>query len=466
MKLKKLLVASLTLVATLGMNAATPRYIFYFIGDGMGMGQVMASQTYNRVALGNETPLLMMTFPYAGMIETYSASSTVTDSAAAGTALATGHKTRNGMLGMDADSIPVKSMSSVLHDNGWGIALVTTVSPDDATPAAHYAHVPNRGMKNEIDRHAAESGFEFIAGSRWGATTDREGKPNEVAEYMKQHGVDFVTSIADARDSKSRRVFLYSENPFNGNDVGFTIDSIPGMLSLPDMTAAAINHMLKVSPEKFFMMVEGGNIDHLGHGNDGGSLAVEVHNFNQALAHAYNFYLQHPQETLIVVTADHETGGMAMANRHSGYNTFTQYIPYQRMSKERFSQQVNRMLEAPEMPSWEQFKEFVKENTGLWGAVPVKERQEKRLLQLYEDTFKNKKELADSKTLYASFGALANEVYVILNENMGFGWTTGGHSGNPVPLYAVGEGLEVLGRVHDNTDVAPVLMKLVGIPLE
>ena len=321
-------------------------------------------------------------------------------------------------------------------------------------------------MKNEIDRHAAESGFEFIAGSRWGATTDREGNPNEVADYMKQHGVEFVTSIADARDSKSRRVFLYSENPFNGNDVGFTIDSIPGMLSLPDMTAAAINHMLKVSPEKFFMMVEGGNIDHLGHGNDGGSLAVEVHNFNKALAHAYNFYLQHPGETLIVVTADHETGGMAMANRHSGYNTFTQYIPLQRMSKERFSQQVNRMLEAPDMPSWEQFKEFVKENTGLWGAVPVKERQEKRLQQLYEDTFKNKKELADSKTLYASFGALANEVYVILNENQGFGWTTGGHSGNPVPLYAVGEGLEVLGRVHDNTDIAPVLMKLVGIPLE
>ncbi|MBD5180870.1 MAG: alkaline phosphatase [Bacteroidales bacterium] len=466
MKLKKILVGSLSLLAAMGMNAATPRYIFYFIGDGMGMGQVMAAQTYNRVALGNDNPLLMMTFPYAGMIETYSASGTVTDSAAAGTALATGHKTRNGMLGMDADSIPVKSMSTVLHDNGWGVALVTTVAPDDATPAAHYAHVPSRGMKKDIDRHAAESGFEFISGSQWGATTDAEGKPTDVAQYMKDHGIEFVTDIPSARESKSRRVFLYSPKPFNNGNVGFTIDSIPGMLTLSDMTATAINHMLKVSPEKFFMMVEGGNIDHAGHGNDGGTVAVEVHNFNKALAHAYNFYLQHPNETLIVVTADHETGGMAMANRISGYNTYTQYIPYQRMSKDQFSNKVNRMLEGEDMPSWDQFKEFTKENTGLWGAIPVKESQEKRLIKLYDDTFKNKKELADTKTLYSSFGALANEVYVILNENLGFGWTTGGHSGGLVPIYAIGEGLEEFGRVNDNTHIAPYLMKLAGVPFE
>ena len=122
--------------SALNMSADAPKYIFYFIGDGMGHGAVMAAQTYNRVVLGNDEPLLMMQFPVAGMLETYSASSTVTDSAAAGTALSTGSKTRNGMLGMDADTTAVTSMAAVLHDAGWGVGLVTNVSPDDATPGA------------------------------------------------------------------------------------------------------------------------------------------------------------------------------------------------------------------------------------------------------------------------------------------------------------------------------------------
>ncbi len=463
MKLKNILVSSL-LASAVSLSAATPRYIFYFIGDGMGLGQVMTSQTYNRIALGSDTPLLMTTFPYGGVIETYSASGTVTDSAAAGTALATGHKTRNGMLGVDADTVSVQSLSSVLHDNGWGVGLVTTVAPDDATPAAHYAHVPSRSMKYEIGRHAAESGFEVISGSQWGGMTDKNGNPTDLRDYMKSHGVELTTDINGVRDSKSRRIFLYSENPFNNGNVGFTIDSLPGMHTLPAMTSAAINHLFKVSPEHFFIMVEGGNIDHAAHGNDAGAVAVEVHNFNEALAHAYNFYLQHPHETLIVVTADHETGGMAMANRTSGYNTFTQYIPYQRMSKDHFSERVNRMMEAPEMPTWDEFKDYAAEQTGLWTVIPVKESQEKRLRSLYDATFKNKQELADTKTLYSSFGALANEVYEVLNTNLGLGWTTNGHSGNPVPVYAIGDGLEVLSGVHDNTVIAPTLMKLAGIP--
>ena len=363
--------------------AAAPKYLFYFIGDGMGMGQVMAADTYRRIALGCDTPLVMMQFPYSGILTTYSASSTVTDSAAAGTALATGHKTNNGVLGLDADSVAVNSIASILHNQGWGVGLVTSVAPDDATPGAFYAHVPNRGMYYEIGRQAADSGYEFIAGSCWRGATDKAGNPTDLLEYISSKGVDLVTDVAKAGSSDKKRVFLYSDNPFNSSNVGFTIDSIPGALTLPEMTEAAIEHLMKVSPDKFFMMVEGGNIDHVGHGNDGATVAVEVINFDRALGKAYEFYKQHPEETVIIVTADHETGGMSIGNGHVGYTSHTEYIPYQRMSKDMFSRQGEELLKKG-IPSWEEVKQFTAERTGLWSRVPVSEKQEKKLRALYD----------------------------------------------------------------------------------
>ena len=154
MKIRNLLLPALALVAAMAASAAdkAPRYIFYFIGDGMGTGQVMAAQTYQRMVRDNRSLLMMSKMPVTSMAYTYSASSPVTDSAAAGTALACGHKTKNGMLGMDADSVPVPSVAKILKDNGYGIGLVTSVAPDDATPAAFYAHVPYRGLFYEIEK--------------------------------------------------------------------------------------------------------------------------------------------------------------------------------------------------------------------------------------------------------------------------------------------------------------------------
>lgn len=439
--------------------AAAPKYLFYFIGDGMGMGQVMAADTYRRIALGCDTPMVMMQFPYSGILTTYSASSTVTDSAAAGTALATGHKTNNGVLGLNADSVAVNSIASILHDQGWGVGLVTTVAPDDATPGAFYAHVPNRGMYYEIGRQAADSGYEFIAGSCWRGATDKAGNPTDLLEYISSKGVDLVTDVAKAGSSDKKRVFLYSDNPFNSSNVGFTIDSIPGALTLPEMTEAAIEHLMKVSPDKFFMMVEGGNIDHVGHGNDGATVAVEVINFDRALGKAYEFYKQHPEETVIIVTADHETGGMSIGNGHVGYTSHTEYIPYQRMSKDMFSRQGEELLKKG-IPSWEEVKQFTAERTGLWSRVPISEKQEKKLRALYDKAVAGNEKQSEEKTLYASYSALASEIFKVLNTNQGFGWTTGAHTGNPVPVYAIGKGMEQFAKWLDNTQIVPALLEL------
>ena len=449
MKLRNLIACAFMALAC--ASYAAPRYVFYFIGDGMGPGQVMGAQTYNRVALGNDTPLLMMQLPVGGIITTYSASSTVTDSAAAGTALATGSKTKNGMLGMDADTTAVVSIAEILHNQGWGVALVTTVAPDDATPGAFYAHVPNRGMYYEIGKQAADCGYEFMAGSRWRGAK----KHPDLMEYIASKGVESVNTIEDAKASKSRRVFLTSADPFNDSNVGFTIDSIPGMLTLPAMTETAIEHMEKVSPERFFMMVEGGNIDHAGHGNDGATASVETLEFNKAIQKAYDFYQRHPEETVIIITADHETGGMSVGNRTTHYSSNTQYIPYQRMSKDMFSRKSAEKFK-DRAPSWEEVKEYVAEATGLWRQVPVSEEQEARLRKIFESH-----SAENEQTLYAAYSGLASEIYKLVNDVQGFGWTTGDHSGNPVPVYAVGKGMEQFGAWLDNTNLAPMLLQLV-----
>lgn len=135
-KLRSLCGGMMLVACAFSAWSATPKYIFYFIGDGMGVAPAMAAVTYARNVLGQEELPLMMTFPYTGLALTYSASSDVTDSAAAGTALATGYKTNNSMLGMTPDSVPVYSIAKTFKDAGYGVGLVTNVAADDATPGA------------------------------------------------------------------------------------------------------------------------------------------------------------------------------------------------------------------------------------------------------------------------------------------------------------------------------------------
>ncbi|MDE6394657.1 MAG: alkaline phosphatase, partial [Duncaniella sp.] len=332
--------------------AEAPKYVFYFIGDGMGMAQALSAQVYNRTVLNNAEPILMMQFPVVSQSTTHSASSSVTDSAAAGTALSTGSKTKNGMLGMDADTTAVVSIAKELFDRGYGVALVTSVSPDDATPGAFFAHVPKRSMFYEIGKQMAECGYDFIAGSTLRGTKDKDGNPNDLIPAFAANGVDIAYGLDQLKDKKSSRVLLLNPENITVSDIGYTIDSIQGAMTLPAMTVAAMDHLAGNGRDRFFMMVEGGNIDHAGHSNDGGTIIKEVLNFNQALKHAYDFYLAHPDETLIVVTADHETGGMALGNNDMGYKLNLKYIDYQRISKDSFADFCASMRRSRRIFDW------------------------------------------------------------------------------------------------------------------
>ena len=425
--------------------ADTPRYIFYFIGDGMGMAQALSAQMYNLNVRHTDEPLLMMQFPVVSQSTTYSASSPITDSAASGTALATGVKTSNSMLGMAPDTTAVTSIAKILSDEGYGIAIVTSVCPDDATPGAFYAHVPKRSMYYEVGCQMAEADYDFIGGAQLRGLKDENGNPNDLLERFAANNVEIHYGMDKLGSTTSRKVLLLNPEEINYKSIHYTIDSIPGAMTLQGMTQAALDHLQRNGRDRFFMMVEGGDIDHGGHANDGGTIVKEVLSFNQALQVAYDWYLAHPDETLIVVTADHETGGLALGIHKKGLA----YIDHQRISKDRFAEWCKERRKARTPLDWTDMQNFLKANMGFWDAVPVNDKETAQLKSVFEKCFIDNKGV-DKQTLYNSFNEFTELIYYIMNSNTGLTFTTSGHTAGLVPVYAIGVGSERFSGMNDN----------------
>lgn len=438
--------------------AQSPRYVFLFIGDGMGVGPVTAAQTYCRTIVGEDKSLAMTQMPVAGMCLTYSASADITDSAAAGTALSTGVKTKNGMLGTAPDTTDVVSIADKLHNMGYGVGLVTSVAPDDATPGAFYAHVPSRKMYYEIGSQMARCGYEFIAGAGLrGVKAD--GKDTDLLDIFKSNDVQIVRGPSEISKIASRKVVLTGAEGTPDYNIGYTIDSIEGRLTLPQMTQTCIEHLEKYSPERFFMMVEGGNIDHALHANDGGAAIKEILNFDSAIALAMDFYKQHPDETLIVVTADHDTGAMAQVHQREPFGGLKN-IDSQRVSKEEFSAFCKAMLKSRRVYTWQDMKDYLTDNLGFFTTLKITPAQEENLKNLFDRTFEQRNS-ADQKTLYASFNEFAVEVFRIFNSASGLNFGTLSHSGNPVPVFAMGVGADNFKHLNNNIEIPVAIMRMI-----
>lgn len=464
MKLRNLLSACALSVAVFA-SAEAPNYIFYFIGDGMGLGPVMAAQTYKR--LTDNTALTMTQFPIASWAMTYSASSPVTDSAAAGTALSTGSKTNNGMVGMNADTVAVYSIANALKADGYGIGLVTNCAPDDATPAAFYAHQPKRSMFYEIGKDAAASGVDFLAGAGLRGATDKEGNANDLYDIIEQAGVQVLRGASGAKEvatSASKRIFLL--NPLgvgDPNETGFVVDSTSytqDRITLDIAFDTCLDFLKKNSPDSFFMMCEGGLIDHALHGNDGGAAVREIVAFDGTIAKAYEFYKQHPDQTLIVITADHDTGGMSTGCAATGYNAYPTNTDAQRISKQEFSDYCSMLLKTRMAFTWDDMVDYLRENLGIGTTVKLKDKVMDELKADFEDMFEKGRTIADEKGLYKTVNGFAAAVFKAWNDATGFGFTTRNHSGNPVPVFAVGVGAERFGRVLNNTEIAPTILSI------
>ena len=444
--MKRRLISTIFAILLCAGGYASPRYIFFFIGDGMGLGHIMATENYRRMVLGKREPMIMLTMPHAGIMTTYSASSPVTDSAAAGTALACGQKTSNRVIGINHDGDTLMSIAGVLHRKGYGVGLVTSVAPDDATPAAFYAHVKDRSMFDDIASDAIESGYEFIAGANLRGETSNY-------ERFRSAGIAVASGAEECRDAGSRRVLLLNTDSVMLNDIGYALDSVKSSMNLPEMTRLCMDHLLKHSSDRFFMMVEGGSIDHAAHSNDGASVIKEIISFDQALRHAYDFYLAHPDETAIIVTSDHDTGGMATVSNGGSLET----VDMQKMSKDRLNDRIKSRIASGQRISWDEMADLLTEQFDIGSGIKMTADEEERLRQSFARSF-GREASSQHLTTYSSYSEFIDVLFDVLNAHMSIKWITDDHTANPVGVFAVGKGTEKLGCTIDNTEIYDWLM--------
>jgi len=459
----------LLVVATLSVWSQQAKYVFYFIGDGMGVNQVNGTEAYRAELEGRIgiTPLLFTQFPYATMATTYSANSKITDSAASGTALATGYKTNNGTLGLLPDlKTAVNSIAVKAQQAGARVGIATSVSIDHATPAAFYAHVPSRNSSYEIGQQLISTGFDFYAGSDFVRPTNRKA-PEEgtLYEQSEKAGYTIVRSYKEyqRKARKADKIILFQSEEASKRDRGsipYAIDREKGDLSLTEITRAGINFLSKELSKGFFLMVEGGKIDYAGHANDAATTFAEVEDFDNAIRVAYEFYEQHPDETLIVVTADHETGGIVLGT--GKYDLNLQALKYQRMSVNKLSAKLNELRKKTNNKvTWEMAQQLLGEHFGLGNPLKLNKQQESRLRKAYDDNFKDQ-ETAYDESMYQKDERLATVAKEIINEIAMVGWMSGSHSNGYVPVYAIGAGAEKFCHRTDNAELPMKIAEAAG----
>ena len=443
------------------MMAKAPKYVFYFIGDGMSLNHVMGTQYF----LGQREmkhPLCFTAFPYTGLVTTYSASSDVTDSAAGGTALACGVKTANGTIGMAANLMDKpQSIAEKAKARGLRVGVATSVTLNHATPAAFYAHQPSRNDYYEIGLQLAESGYNFFGGGDFEENISRQDKKApQLYDVAQNAGYQVIRGYERfQKGHRNNKVILIQEKDAVEATLPYAIDADDTSLALEQITTAAIEVL--DGRKGFFLMVEGGKIDYAAHANDAATVFHEVVDFDKAIRVAYEFYLQHPKETLIVVTADHETGGLALGNGSYALNFGV--LQAQKVSHVGFSRLLNQMRhETRDKVTWEQVKEALTANFGFWGQVQLCEADEQALYEEYLRSMANNKEVKMAKSLYYMDEPIAALAVRILDRIAMVSWPVGSHTAAYVPVFAVGNGAERFCGQMDNTDIPKRIAEVAG----
>ena len=466
---KTLLLLGFCMLSILWTFAQEAKYVFYFIGDGMGVNQVQGTEYYLGELEGKTgiSPLQFTQFPYSTVATTFSATNRVTDSAAAGTALATGHKTKNGAIGVLKDlQTPVNSVAVWAKNSGKRVGVATSVSVDHATPAAFYAHVAGRGSYYNIGKDLYKAGFDFYAGSDFLQPTNKDNANDEnLYDMAGKNGYVIARGYKDylKKSKKADKMILFQSEVASKQDrsaIPYAIDRTKSDLTLQDITRSAVNFLTKDASKGFFLMVEGGKIDWACHSNDAATVFQEVIDFDNAIKVAYEFYAQHPDETLIVITADHETGGIVLGT--GPYELNLQVLKNQKVSESGFTKIVNQLREkSKNQVSWEDIKQTLKENFGFWDSVKLSDKQEARLKAVYESSLKNQ-QMKLEKSEYAQDEPIAAEAKRIIDEIALVGWTSGGHSAGYVPVFAIGAGAELFQGRIDNTEIPLRIAKAAG----
>jgi len=279
------------------LNENPPINIILLIGDGMGLSQISAGMYAGKNSSALEK------FNVIGLQKTHSANALVTDSAASGTAIACGKKTYNGAVGVSMARQPLKSILDICESKNYITGLISTSSIVHATPASFYAKVISRKEYQEIALQLSEHEVDYFIGGGQKHFNKRDDKRNLLNE-MEENGYEIVASFSRFKKSESNKLgyFTYTDEPPRALDLRKP--------SLEDLLSSSLEKM-DTRKNPFFIMVEGSQIDWGGHGNDTDYIVSEFKDFDGAIDVAFEF-AKKDQNTLVIVTADHETGGMGI----------------------------------------------------------------------------------------------------------------------------------------------------------
>lgn len=283
------------------------RNVILLIGDGMGLGQLTAAEIVN----GNDS-LAILSLPYMSMVTTYSASNYVTDSAASATALATGYKTNNLAISMSPEGENLITVVEVAETLGMSTGVVTNTRVTHATPACFMAHISNRDMEYEIAGQILETEVDVILGG---------GSSYFTSLNTIGAGYTIVETSEELMNLESGKILGLFTTSYMSYESERDPDIEP---SLAEMTEKSIE-LLSSDPDGFFLMIEGGLIDHASHNNDFEGTMSEVYAFDLAVKEALMFAARR-NDTLVIVTADHETGGLLITGGYSSSSIRYEWI--------------------------------------------------------------------------------------------------------------------------------------------
>ncbi len=453
-------------------HAKDAKYVFLFIGDGMGIPQRAATEAYT----GKK--MVMDNFPSQGVTTTSANNRFITGSAASATAIASGKKTNINYIGVDKDLKPIKTIAEMAKDDGKKVGIISSVSIDHATPAAFYAHVPTRKMYHEIDWSLANSKFDFFGGGGFIDPTGKKSKKplGDAVAKAKENGFKFVNSKDDFEklNKDSGRVIVVNSWLQDDEALPYAMDATDKDITLPEITGKAIE-MLD-NDKGFFMMVEGGKIDWACHANDAAAAIKDNVAFDESVAKAVEFAKKHPDDTLIVVTGDHECGGMTLGFAGTKYDTDFGVLQNQKGSFTKFDQDVLAPYKKDHAKDakLDDLKPVISE---FFGLKFTGDEKDPMVLKAYEvadieDAFKRsmagetEKGNDQAYLLYGSYDPLSVTLTHILNRKAGLAWTSYSHTGVPIMTSAMGAGSDKFSGSYDNTDIAKKIMTSMGHPAE
>ena len=467
-----------------------PKYVFLFVGDGMSYPQIQSTSDFlgalndedywqaapslddnGGAILDGPEYLNFMNFESVGSAVTYDSNSFAPDSASTATSLSTGHKTYSGTINMDeTGTTAYETIAEKVHDQlGMKVGIISSVNINHATPAAFYAHQASRSNYYEIGLELVESGFEYFAGGALLKPTGAEEDQTDLYQLAEEAGYQVVKTQAEAEAVTEGPVLIVDEHLADDDAMAYELDRTDDMWALADYVEKGIEVL--DNEKGFFMMCEGGKIDWACHANDAASAIHDTQALADAVQVAVDFAAEHPDETLIVVTGDHETGGMTIGFAGTDYDTYLDLLENQKISYAKFDSDYVAAYKENKTS----FEDVMKDVTELFGLKTEGEEGDKLVLTDYElEQLRAAYEKSINGTaasqyeqeeyvLYGTYEPLSVTITHIINNKSGISFTSYSHTGLPVAVLAHGLNAEVFSGYYDNTQVYYKLADMLGV---